>query len=189
MIGSISRIMALMMLLILVAGNASAYGRSTEDLVGAFSIEKSIRLGSNSECFSSGGGEDPLNYAGRSALADAPEEDRAPILAGFSIEPQVAHLGQPVNITAHVIDDESGLQASESYLRSPSGKTAKVRFDAQVLSSGGSKDGLYTAKLLPEEFGLWRLQNVTLIDNEGNTRTMQAGDLMRLGLPTELLAI
>ncbi len=60
MIGSISRIMALMMLLILVAGNASAYGRSTEDLVGAFSIEKTIRLGSSSECFSSGGrGRDP----------------------------------------------------------------------------------------------------------------------------------
>jgi len=181
--------MALMMLLILMAGNASAYGKSTEDLVGAFSIEKSIRLGSSSECFSSGGGEDPLNYAGQSALADAPKEDRAPILAGFSIEPAVVHLGQPVNFTAHILDDESGLQASELYFRSPSGEIAKVRFDAQSLNSGGSKDGIHMAQMVPQEFGLWRLQNVTLIDNEGNTRTMQAGDLMRLGLPTELLAI
>ena len=64
-----------------------------------------------------------------------------------------------------------------------------MRFDAQSLNSGGSKDGIYTAQMVPQEFGLWRLQNVTLIDNEGNTRIMQAGDLMRLGLPTELLAI
>jgi hypothetical protein len=40
-------------ILILTAiGNSYGYGKSVEDLVGVFSIEKNIQLGSSSECFS-----------------------------------------------------------------------------------------------------------------------------------------
>ncbi|MFZ3148435.1 MAG: hypothetical protein WA137_05280, partial [Methanothrix sp.] len=56
-----SRILALAFLLLLAAASpASAYGKSVEDLVGSFSIEKTVKIGSSSECFSSAGAADPL---------------------------------------------------------------------------------------------------------------------------------
>jgi len=97
-----SRILALAFLLLLAAAvPASAYGRSVEDLVGSFSIEKAIKIGSSSECFSDSEANDPLTppqSPGAGPLAD----DQPPSLAGFAFEPTriLAASVQPINFTA-----------------------------------------------------------------------------------------
>ena len=47
-------------LLLALASPACGYGKSVEDLVGSFSIEKTVKIGSSSECFSTANDIDPL---------------------------------------------------------------------------------------------------------------------------------
>jgi len=70
-----------LLILLAAASPACAYGSSVEDLVGSFSIGKSIKIGSSSECFSTRQGADPLTppQSGR-AMADS----QPPSLAGFA---------------------------------------------------------------------------------------------------------
>ncbi len=86
----VSRILipAFLILIIATSPAASAYGRSVEDLVGAFSIEKTIKIGSSSQDFSTSGESlDPLSPP--QSLASGPlADDQAPSLAGFAFEPQ-----------------------------------------------------------------------------------------------------
>lgn len=183
--------LALLLLLALIAP-ASAYGKSVEDLVGSFSIGKSIKIGSSSECFSSADTIDPLappQSAGASALAD----DLAPSLAGFSIQPQQlsAASTRTINLTAHLIDDQ-GVWAAEAKFSGPRSEKAAALFSAQSLTSGTAKDGIYAAQmLLPQsnETGEWHLQSLTLVDREGNRRVLAAQDLQGLGLPTVITVI
>lgn len=181
-----------LLLLFALAAPASAYGKSVEDLVGSFSIGKSIKIGSSSECFSSADTVDPLTppqSAGASALAD----DQAPSVAGFAFQPQqiFAASSQPINLTAHLIDDQ-GVWAAEAAFSGPLGEKAAALFSAQSLSSGTAKDGIYAAQmLLPQsnETGEWHLQSLTLVDREGNRRVMATEDLQGLGLPTVIKVI
>ena len=144
-----SRILVLAFLLLLAAAvPASAYGRSVEDLVGSFSIEKAIKIGSSSECFSDPGATDPLTppqSPGAGPLAD----DQPPSLAGFAFEPTkiLASSPQPINFTAHVIDDQ-GVWAAAARFSGPSGEEAVALFPAQNLSTGTPKDGFYTSSML-----------------------------------------
>jgi hypothetical protein len=180
-----------MLAFFMVIGGAYAYGSSTEDLVGIFSMEKTIKLGSSSDCFTNAGAEkDPLSpIVTRSASSMA--DDQPPSLAGFSIEPKEIPATNPyaINFTEHVIDDESGFFASEARFSSPTGsEKAQVLFTSTNLSLGNSRDGIYTASLhLPDgtEKGLWQLENLTLVDKEGNRRTLQREDVLSLGLLTE----
>jgi hypothetical protein len=180
-----------MLAFLMVAGSAHAYGSSTEDLVGIFSMEKTIKLGSSSDCFGAAGGEkDPLSpVVSRSASSMA--DDQPPSLAGFSFRPEEIPATGPcaINFTEHVIDDQSGFFASAARFSSPSGsEKAQVLFTSANLSSGNSRDGIYTASLhLPDgiEKGLWQLENLTLVDKEGNRRIMQREDVLGLGLLTE----
>lgn len=179
-----------MLAFLMVAGSAHAYGSSTEDLVGIFSMEKTIKLGSSSDCFGEAGGEkDPLSpVTSRSASSMA--DNLPPSLAGFSIEPKIlATKPYAINFTEHAIDDESGFFASAARFSSPTGsESAQVLFTSANLSSGSSRDGIYTASLhLPDgvEKGLWQLENLTLVDKEGNRRTLQREDVLSLGLLTE----
>jgi hypothetical protein len=179
-----------MLFLLMAAGFGSADGRSVEDLVGVFSLEKTIRLGSSSQCFAPPGLSDPLSppqMLPASALAD----DQPPSLAGFAFEPAKVSAGRQreINFTVHAVDDQSGLWAAALYLRSPSGRLAEVLFPSQSLISGTPRDGVYSARLLfpqPEEKGIWRLENLTLVDMEGNRRTLQKPDLIKGGFPAEL---
>jgi hypothetical protein len=176
---------------LIIMGIAYAYGSSTEDLVGIFSMEKTIKLGSSSDCFGAAGGEkDPLSpVVSRSASSMA--DDQPPSLAGFSFRPEAIPATRPcaINFTEHVIDDQSGFFASAARFSSPSGsEKAQVLFTSANLSSGNSRDGIYTASLhLPDgiEKGLWQLENLTLVDKEGNRRIMQREDVLDLGLLTE----
>jgi hypothetical protein len=189
-----SRILVLTLLLLLaIAAPASAYGRSVEDLVGSFSIEKAIKIGSSSECFSDTGATDPLTppqSPGSGPLAD----DQPPNLAGFAFEPAkiLARSPQPINFTAHIIDDQ-GVWAAAAYFASPSkAQEAEAFFQAQNLSTGTLKDGFYTSRMLlpsANEKGDWNLVNLTLVDREGNRKILQREDLERLGLPTVINVI
>jgi hypothetical protein len=178
------------------AFNVAAYGSSVEDLVGAFSIQKTIKIGSSSECFSSAErASDALDLQGK-AVAD----HQPPGLTAFGIEPKVGKSSlsvQSINLTAHIIDDQSGLSSdskanlSAAYFVSSSGKqTASAIFDPHNLTAGSKLDGIYSTKIiLPQnsELGYWRLYNLTLIDEQGNRRVLSRDDLARLGFPAQFL--
>ena len=183
-----SRILALAFLLLLAAASpAFAYGKSVEDLVGSFSIEKTIKIGSSSECFSSAGAADPLTSP-QSGGAGPLTDDQPPGLAGFAFLPQQisAATPEPINLTAHLIDDQ-GVWAAEAAFSGPLGEEAVALFSSQNLTSGNAKDGYYGAQMLlppSNETGEWHLQNLTLVDREGNRRVLVEEDLQGQGLPT-----
>lgn len=185
-------VLAFLLLTLLVMQNTKSapdIGRSTEDLTGAFSLQKTIRLASSSECFFGDATSDPLNPP-KSQEFNAMMDDQPPGLAGFGFDPKTVSVGSDrmINFTAHFIDDQSGLWASAAYFQSPSGnQTAVVLFKMQDLTSGTTKNGVYASKMsIPNgsERGNWQMENMTLVDKEGNRRVLQREDLMRDGLPT-----
>lgn len=190
----VSRILiqALLLLIIATSPAASAYGRSVEDLVGAFSIEKTIKIGSSSQDFSSSGESlDPLSPP-QSMAAGPLADDQAPGLAGFSFEPNLvlANSSQPINLTLHAIDDQA-VWAAEARFSGPGGEETLALFPAQNLTSGSAKDGFFSAQmLLPANVtGDWHLQSVIIVDREGNRRILAQSDLMQLGMPMEISVV
>ncbi|HPS92110.1 MAG TPA: hypothetical protein PKV33_08130 [Methanothrix sp.] len=175
------------LLLLVLSSPACGYGKSVEDLVGSFSIEKTVKIGSSSECFSSfDEPADPLAPP-RSMAAGPLADDQSPGLAGLTLEPQEisAALPQTVNLTAHLIDDQ-GIWAARAEFSGPGGEQASALFSSQDLTSGDGKDGIYTAQMsLPpgNETEEWRLQNLIIVDGEGNHRVLAEKDLLGLGLP------
>jgi len=175
-----------------IIGPASAGGRSVDDMVGVFSIEKTIKLGSSSACFGNADGsteaqKDPLGM-GIDPLADS----QPPDLAGFGFEPKMLNeYNRSINLTAHIIDDESGLGSAQVFFRSPSGaQTTEAIVTPECRVSGTPKDGIYeTEMILPKgsESGAWLLDNITLLDATGNRKVLSKSDLIRLGLPAEFL--
>jgi hypothetical protein len=177
--------------------NAAAYGSSVEDLVGVFSIQKTIKIGSSSECFDgANGATDPLDLQATAPAADS----QPPRLVDFSIEPKAVKSGvsiQSINLSAHIIDDQSGLASSNkanlsmAYFQSPSGKqTADAIFHPDNLTAGSKLDGIYSSKIIllqNSEPGVWRLCNFTLIDGQGNRRVLSRDNLAELGFPAEFL--
>lgn len=185
----ISRILILV-LAVLLAGlsPASAYGKSVEDLVGVFSINKEIKIGSSSQCFSTGEASDPLVPPGM-GLTGHLSDDQTPGIAGLFIEPQQISLAspQPVSLTAHLIDDQA-IWAAEASFFGPGDERAKALFSTQNRSSGTARDGFYVAQvLLPGNIsGQWHLQNLILVDGAGNKKTLSGPELKSMGLPTEI---
>ena len=189
---SVSRILILALLLLLTTSSlASGYGRSVEDLVGAFSIEKTIKIGSSSQDFTTAGDVDPLSPP-QSQQAGPLADDQAPSLAGFAFEPQkvAANSTQPINLTLHAIDDQA-VWAAEARFSGPTGEEATALFPAQNLTSGSAKDGVYSARMrLPANVtGDWHLQSLILVDRQGNRRTLGQSDLRQLGLPTQISVV
>ena len=175
--------------------NAAASGRSAEDLVGVFSIQKTIKLGSNSECFAgSQSSADSLSPQDK-GLAD----NQPPGLAGLSIEPKAinASSSRSINLTAHIVDDQSGLaegsgsNSSTAWFVSPSGRQViGTAFAPGNLTSGNKQDGFYKGLIvLPKnsEIGTWRLDNLTIVDEQGNRRVIGRDQMLRLGFPAEFL--
>jgi len=189
---SVPRILILALLLLLTTSSlASAYGRSVEDLVGAFSIEKTIKIGSSSQDFTTAGDVDPLTPP--QSMASGPlADDQAPSLAGFSFEPQKVPVNSTpsINLTLHAIDDQA-VWAAEARFTGPAGEEAAALFPAQNLTAGSAKDGVYSARMrLPaNETGDWHLQSLLLVDREGNRRTLGQSDLMQMGLPTQISVV
>ena len=189
---SVSRILILALLLLLTTSSlASAYGRSVEDLVGAFSIEKTIKIGSSSQDFTTAGDVDPMSPP-QSMAAGPLADDQAPSLAGFAFEPQKvsANSTPSINLTLHAIDDQA-VWAAEARFSGPAGEEASALFPAQNLTSGSAKDGVYSARMLlpANDTGDWHLQSLILVDREGNRRTLGQSDLRQLGLPTQISVV
>ncbi len=181
------RVMVLWMLLLLaITASASAYGRSVEDLSGVFSVEKTIRLGSSSECFAPTGSSDPLSPPA------AMTYDQTSPLAGFDFEPKAVLASGPkaINLTLHIIDHQSSPWICAAYFQSPSGDQEAVAiFDAENITSSGPEGEVYAAQmLLPQESerGNWVLENLTLVDRLGNRKVLQRMDLLRQGMPVQL---
>lgn len=155
--------------------------------MGSFSIEKTVKIGSSSECFSSADAPaDPLAPP-RSMAAGPLADDQSPGLAGLTLEPEEisAALPQTVNLTAHLIDDQ-GIWAARADFSGPAGQQASALISSQNLTFGDGKDGIYTAQiLLPPGNGTeeWHLQNLIIVDLEGNREVLALKDLMGLGLP------
>jgi hypothetical protein len=174
--------------------NVAAYGRSVDDLVGVFSIQKTIKLGSSGECF--GGAKDTSDPLNPQIVDDQP-----PDLAAFNLEPKVvkASSSQIINLTAHIIDDQSGLASgskqnlSTAWFVSPSGKqAATATIDPRNLSAGSRLDGFYYGKIaLPKnsEIGTWCLDNLTLVDEQGNRRVFSQEHMLQLEFPAEFFVI
>lgn len=187
------RLLLTVVLMLALAGGALAYGSSVEDLVGAFSIEKTIKLGSSSSCFESQSptDSDPLGQPTISPMINPMADNQAPSIAGFSLDPTVlSRDSRAINFTLHALDDQSGLGSSAAYFKSPSGALEEVLFQPSNRTSGTAKDGVYTTSLaIPEdaERGVWMMENMTLTDAEGNSRIMDRGQLMGLGLPIEFM--
>jgi hypothetical protein len=181
-----------MALLILIAASSSAhaYGKSVEDLVGSFSIEKTIKIGSSSECFTSSEPSDPLTPP--ASAAGILTDDQPPGIAGLAIEPMqlLATSAKMVNLTAHLIDDQS-VWAAKAVFFGPVGENAFALFESENLTSGTSRDGFYESRMsLPgNSTGMWHLQNLTIVDGRGNRRVMPEADLAALGLPTTITVV
>jgi hypothetical protein len=175
--------------------NVAASGRSVEDLVGVFSIQKTIKLGSSSECFA--GSQSSANSLSSQdkGLAD----NQPPGLAGLSIEPKAinASSSHSINLTAHITDDQSGLaersgsNLSTAWFVSPSGRQViGTAFAPGNLTSGNKLDGFYKSLIvLPKnsEIGTWRLDNLTIVDEQGNRRVIGRDLMLRMGFPAEFL--
>jgi len=159
-----------------------------------YSIQKTIKLGSNSECFAgsqSSAGSPSLQNNG---LAD----NQPPGLAGLSIEPKAINASsRSINLTAHIIDDQSGLaegsgsNSSTAWFVSPSGRQViGAALAPGNITSGTKLDGFYSGKIfLPKnsEIGTWRLDNLTIVDEQGNRRVIGLDQMIRLGFPVEFL--
>ncbi|MGV8176121.1 MAG: hypothetical protein ACP5OU_10525 [Methanothrix sp.] len=181
-----------MALFILIAASSSAhaYGKSVEDLVGSFSIEKTIKIGSSSECFSSSEPSDPLTPP--ASISGILTDDQPPGIAGLAIQPEQLFASSPkvVNLTAHLIDDQS-VWAAKAVFFGPAGENASALFESQNITSGTSRDGFYEARMsLPgNSAGMWHLHNLTIVDGRGNRKIMQEADLAALGLPTTITVV
>ena len=187
--GLIFRVLILVFLLLLAGPYpASGYGKSVEDLVGVFSISKEIKIGSSSQCFSSEESSDPLAPPGNGPAGPL-SDDQAPGIAGLFIEPLKISLAspQPVNLTAHLIDDQA-IWAAEAAFSGPGGQSITALFSSRNRSSGTESDGFYASQIsLPgNTSGQWHLQNLTLVDRDGNRRTLSGTEIESLGLPTAI---
>jgi hypothetical protein len=199
----------LLLALLLAARSASAYGSSVDDMVGAFSIEKTIKLGSSSACFGGadvqndplsmnepapgmdeqapGIGGQPLIIGGR-----APADVQPPALAGLDIDPEVVDRSRrSINLTAHIIDDGSGLSHANVFFCSPfCANTVEVVLDSEDRVSGTPKDGIYEGRIALSddcERGAWLLKNMTMTDQSGSCKILNLQDIASKGWPVEFL--
>ena len=196
-------VMAGLFLGLLSAPAAASYGKSVEDLIGVFSIQKSIKIGDSACLDGQNGSLDPLSDQSNTASEAAAAVDSSPPeLIGFDLEPKIIDTGssaQTIKLEAHIVDDHSGLKygaggsANVSCIQfiSPSGsQTVRASFGPFNLSSGRLLDGIYSSRLiLPEqsEPGAWMMESLVLVDEMGNSIRMDRDDMIRHGFPSEFI--
>lgn len=176
--------------------HAATYGKSVDDLVGTFSIQKNIQLGSSSSCYAGGPCiQDPQDMSSQADMYMS-KDIQPPNLLALNLEPSVVNASSPgqVNLTAHIIDDWSGISSrglTVARFKSPSGsQAAEAVFSANSLASGSKEDGFFRASMaMPKgpEPGTWRMDSLVLADDQGHQRTLSGDDLARMGLPSEFV--
>jgi len=192
-----------LLMVLLIAGQAAAtemhaatYGKSVEDLVGVFSIQKNIQLGSSSSCYAGGPCiQDPQDLSSQAEISMS-KDIQPPNLLGLDLEPGVVNIetSRQVNLTAHIIDDWGGISGrglTVARFKSPSGsQTAEAVFTPKDLVSGSKEDGFFRSSVvLPKqpEGGAWRMDSLVLADDQGHQKTISGEDLARRGLPSEFV--
>jgi hypothetical protein len=138
-------------------GAATEYGRSVEDLIGVFSIEKTIQIGGSSQDFLSA--SDPLS--------------------------------PPRSLAFGPMSDDQAFYGAEARFTGPDGVVAVALFQAANITAGSAKDGWYNASIiLPDnQTGEWRLESLTIVDQQGNRRVMAGRELEDRGFPVGISVI
>ncbi len=126
------------------------------------------------------------------AVTSTAPDTTAPTLVSLDFTPKtvdVTSAAQVVTVTAHLTDDNTGVQFAEVYFSSPS--AAQTAFASFALTSGTGTDGSYTASVtIPKngEPGTWKLNRVDLQDNASNSVQYGPGFSRSFpsGMPTDL---
>lgn len=145
-------------------------------------------------------------------ITSAISDTTPPSIVGFDFQPNVVDLSnspQTITFTAWLKDDFSGVSdgemgglgvsPSQARFVSPSEKqSADVLFRSQSsnkiwnnsnLVSGDELNGTYISKMtLPQygEIGTWHLKSFLLVDEAGNTKSVDQLEMIKLGFPTEI---
>jgi hypothetical protein len=107
------------------------------------------------------------------SVTNANIDSQPPTLVSLDFTPKsvdVTSNPQTVTVTAHLTDDNSGVQSATAYLFSPSGTQDETSNFTKM--SGTASDGVYQAVfIIPQgaEAGTWKLTRVTLKDVSGNS--------------------
>lgn len=186
------------------ASSENAGGRSTDNMAGVFSIQKSIILGGNNPASELNGQEDPFS-------SDPPIQSRiGPRLLLFDFQPRYLNssVHQPVNFTM-ILDDlpkdhcslflnmdlaqsaNSSKNISSATFVSPShGQAAAVVFTpVNATSVSGDLSTIYQGcLLLPQssEPGQWTLEGLRIYDRRGHRMLLDADEVASYGFPTEI---
>lgn len=122
------------------------------------------------------------------------EDTNAPALAEFDFNPKTIDVGagpQTVTITLRITDDLSGFEFGNFLFISPSGQQVlSGGYNASSRIAGNSLDGVYQASAVIPQFseaGTWRVIQVFLRDQVGNSIVLGEPDLINRGFPTELV--
>ena len=117
--------------------------------------------------------------------AQAAEDTEPPVLESLSISPATVNTtssAQTVTVTAHITDNQSGVQYADIGIFSPGHHQIEPGFH---LISGTDTDGMYESTLtLPQgsEVGAWKAR-VRLSDYDGNATELDSEELEADGFP------
>ncbi len=131
------------------------------------------------------------------AFSGESSDSEPPQVLSFSYHPTEVVTGDDdVFITAHIIDNPSGLsngsclrQLSHAHFYSADWNDSRcVNLSSTPegnLVQGNAYDGIYTAKIDVSNLqsGDWILDHIYLVDNNGNSRTIDERNLSTLGIP------
>ena len=122
------------------------------------------------------------------------EDTAAPALTEFDFNPKTIDVSagpQTMTVTVRITDDLSGFEFGNFIFLSPSGQQiSSAGYNAQNRVSGNSLDGVYQASTAIPQFseaGTWRVIQVFLRDQVGNSAVLSQSDLISRGFPTELV--
>lgn len=122
------------------------------------------------------------------------EDTTPPALAEFDFNPKTIDVStgpQTVTLTLRITDDLSGFDFGNFLFLSPSGQQViSGGYNAPNRIAGNSIDGVYEVTgHIPQfsEAGTWRVIQVFLRDQVGNTVVLGEPDLISRGFPTELV--
>jgi hypothetical protein len=173
--------------------NAAAYGKSTEDLVGVFSIQKTIKIGSSNDCF---GGKDDASEPSR-LLDSAYAGEQSQGLVAFSLEPKTENASsqRPINLTARIIDrqrgppDQNGSASLSAWFLSPTRQQiARTTLHLQNTTAGGKPYDVFSGYIMmppDSELGIWHLKNLTLVNSQGSRKLYENDQMLHPGFPAE----
>lgn len=122
------------------------------------------------------------------------EDTTAPALAEFDFNPRTIDVSagpQTVTITLRITDDLSGFEFGNFLMFSPSGQqVSSGGYNAPHRIAGDSLNGVYqVSAVIPQfsEAGTWRVFQLFLRDQVGNTAVLSESDLINRGFPTTLV--